>query len=127
MLSRHAMPCFVHVTPCQAENEAAEGIGEAGCTFWQYNPTETYASSGIVVDGAEALEPGRARLENRGMMRCDMVLYRGARDRRHSRSLTVAGAVAHGDACSKDGSGSSSSSSSSAGQPVSRVALACSR
>jgi len=53
--------------PHQAENEAANGIGEAGCTFWQYNPTETYAASGIVYPGNNTLEPGRVRFENTGM------------------------------------------------------------
>lgn len=59
--------CFVGwPTPiCQAENELAE-IGVNGCTFWQYNPSETYHTSGMNFEDKELLSPGRVRFENKG-------------------------------------------------------------
>lgn len=48
-----------------AENELAE-IGAAGCTFWQYNPAETYQVSGLTSEDSVPLEPGRVRFENQG-------------------------------------------------------------
>lgn len=61
------LSCFLDfaVSGAQAENEAVN-IVESGCTFWQYNPSETYSSSGIVYENLVPLEPGRVRFENRG-------------------------------------------------------------
>ncbi|CAN0436751.1 unnamed protein product [Pylaiella littoralis] len=60
----------LHTTPLPggciyAENEAAN-IGESGCTFWQYDPEETYHMSGIIYEDLVPLEAGRVRFENRG-------------------------------------------------------------
>lgn len=60
-------PLFSPVLWCpQAENELAE-IGGAGCTFWQYNPAETYQVSGLTSEDSVPLEPGRVRFENQGV------------------------------------------------------------
>lgn len=53
----------------QAENEKAE-IAGAGCTFWQYNPSETYHVSGLTSEDSVPLEPGRVRFENQGTKHC---------------------------------------------------------
>lgn len=42
------------------------GIGVNGCTFWQYNPAETYHTSGMNFEDEELLNPGRVRFENKG-------------------------------------------------------------
>lgn len=58
----------LHLWCPQAENEKA-GLGAAGCTFWQYNPAETYQTTGLTSEDSIPLEPGRVRFENQGMVR----------------------------------------------------------
>lgn len=62
-LTRRASPYASYVW--QAENENA-AIGTNGCTFWQYNPFETYQTSGTIFENTELLDPGRVRFENQG-------------------------------------------------------------
>lgn len=63
-----------HLTLTQVQNNVTE-IGEVGCTFWQYNPSETYAMMGKLVENKKLLEPGRVRFENQGMSADEINAY----------------------------------------------------